>query len=181
MPWHWTGFHDEATRAYINPTKHQRTSMDLYLFIKTIHVVSATILFGTGLGIAFFMFRSRSTRDLHEKFFAIRTTVLADYIFTAPAAVVQPMTGAWLIWNGGFRWTDEWLVVTYVLYAIAALCWLPVVWIQIQIKLIVAACLSSQRPLPAEYHRLFRLWFLLGWPAFIGLVAVFFLMVLKPM
>jgi uncharacterized membrane protein len=154
--------------------------MNLYFLIKTIHIISATILFGTGLGIAFFMFRSWHTKDLHEKFFAIRTTVLADYIFTAPAAVIQPATGAWLIWNAGFPWTDDWLLVTYVLYMIAALCWLPVVWIQIRLKQIVAACLFSQDPLPPVYHRLFRLWFLLGWPAFIGLVTVFFLMVQKP-
>ncbi len=103
--------------------------MSAYFIIKTIHIVSATILFGTGLGIAFFMFRSWFTRDLHEKFFALRTTVLADYLFTAPAAVLQPVTGAWLVWNDGFEWTDGWLLATYILYAIAAGCWLPVVWI----------------------------------------------------
>jgi uncharacterized membrane protein len=154
--------------------------VNLYLFIKTVHIISATVLFGTGLGIAFFMLRSRSSDDLHERFFAIRTTVLADYIFTTPAAVLQPATGTWLIWNGGFRWTDEWLLFAYGLYAIAALSWLPVVLIQIRLKNIVAACLSSGDSLPKQYHQLFRVWFLLGWPAFLGLVAVFFLMVLKP-
>lgn len=151
-----------------------------YFLIKTIHIVSATILFGTGLGIAFFLFRSRFTDDLHEKLFALRTTVLADYLFTAPAAVLQPVTGAWLIWSGGFSWTDGWLVATYILYAIAAACWLPVVWIQIRLKHIVTASLAADTPLPRAYHRLFRLWFALGWPAFLGLVAVFFLMVVKP-
>jgi uncharacterized membrane protein len=155
--------------------------MNAYLLIKTVHIVTATILFGTGLGIAFFMFRSRFTDDLQEKFYAIRTTVLADYLFTAPAAVLQPVTGAWLIWNDGLTWNDGWLLATYVLYAIAGVCWLPVVWIQIRLKWIVAACLSSGKPLPDEYHRLFRVWFLLGWPAFTALVAVFFLMVAKPL
>jgi uncharacterized membrane protein len=154
--------------------------MSIYFLIKTIHVISATILFGTGLGIAFFMFRSRFTDHLHEKFFAIRTTVLADYVFTAPAALLQPATGAWLIWYDGFNWTDAWLLASYILYLIAALCWLPVVWIQIRLKQIAAACLFSGDPLPARYHRLFRIWFLLGWPAFTGVVAVFFLMVMKP-
>ncbi len=154
--------------------------MNTYLLVKTVHVITATILFGTGLGIAFFMFRSRFTDSLQEKFFAIRTTVLADYLFTAPAAVLQPATGAWLIWEGGFRWDDGWLTATYALYAIAAACWLPVVWIQIRLKRIVAGCLSLSKPLPDEYHRLFRVWLLLGWPAFMGLVTVFFLMVAKP-
>ena len=154
--------------------------MNAYLLIKTVHIITATVLFGTGLGIAFFMFRSRYTGCLQEKFFAIRTTVLADCIFTAPAAVLQPATGAWLIWDAGLPWTDGWLLASYVLYAVAAVCWLPVVAIQIRLKRIVAACLSSGKPLPGEYHRLFRVWFVLGWPAFTGLVAVFFLMVAKP-
>ena len=151
-----------------------------YFALKFIHIVSSAVLFGTGLGIAFFMFRSRFTGSLQEKFFAIRTTVLADYLFTAPAAVLQPATGAWLIWEGGFRWDDGWLIATYVLYAIAGLCWLPVVAIQIRLKQIVAACLPAGKPLPDEYHRLFRVWFVLGWPAFLALAAVFFLMVVKP-
>jgi uncharacterized membrane protein len=151
-----------------------------YLLIKAVHIITATILFGTGLGIAFFMFRSRFTDRLQEKFYAVRTTVLADGIFIAPAAVLQPASGAWLIWNGGLPWTDRWLLATYVLYAIAAVCWLLVVWIQIRLKQIVAACLASGAPLPDKYHRLSRIWFILGWPAFTGLVAVFFLMVLKP-
>ncbi len=152
-----------------------------YLLVKTVHIVSATILFGTGLGIAFFMYRSRWTDDLSQKLFAIRTTVIADCIFTAPAAILQPTTGAWLVWTGGFQWDAGWLIASYILYAIAALCWLPVVWIQIKLKRIVAACLSSGVPLPEHYYRLFRIWFLLGWPAFTGLVAVFLLMVVKPM
>lgn len=154
--------------------------MSLYAFVKTIHIVSATILFGTGLGIAFFMFRSRFTGDLQEKSFAIRTTVLADYLFTAPSAVLQPATGAWLIWQGGFGWSERWLVATYFLYAIAAACWLPVVFIQIRLKQIIASCLEAGAPLPERYHALFRVWFILGWPAFVGLAGVFFLMVLKP-
>lgn len=103
--------------------------MNLYFIIKTLHVISATVLFGTGLGIAFFMFCSRFTSNLHEKFFAIQTTVLADYLFTAPAAVIQPVTGAWLILRGGFGWDEGWLLASYALYALAAVCWLPVVWI----------------------------------------------------
>ena len=154
--------------------------MSAYFLIKTIHILSATILFGTGLGTAFFMFRSRFTDDLHAKLFAHRTTVLADFLFTAPAAVLQPATGAWLIWSAGFSWTDGWLLATYILFAIAGACWLPVVWIQIRLKQIAAVSLAAGAPLPREYHCLFRLWFALGWPAFLGLVAVFFLMVTKP-
>jgi uncharacterized membrane protein len=154
--------------------------MHLYAVVKTIHIISATMLFGTGLGTAFFMWRSRFTDDLRAKYFAARTTVLADYLFTAPAVIVQPATGFWLMREGGYQGTESWLAATFLLYIIAGLCWLPVVWIQLQLKRIIADSLRANELLPARYHRLFRVWIMLGWPAFIGLVVVFFLMVLKP-
>ena len=154
--------------------------MDLYLIIKTIHVISSTILFGTGIGIAFFMLRSHFTDNIHEKLYAARNTVLADYLFTVPAVFIQPVTGIWLIWQGGYDWMDLWLSATYVIYVIAGLCWLPVVWIQIQLKNMAAHAVETSEVLPERYYRLFKIWFILGWPAFIGLIVVFFLMVFKP-
>lgn len=154
--------------------------MDWYLIIKTLHILSSTVLFGTGAGIAFFMLRSHFTDNIHEKFYAARNTVLADYLFTAPAVVIQPLTGFWLVWQSGYDWMDLWLAITYVIYIIAGLCWLPVVWIQIQLKNMTAKAVETGEPLPPRYSKLFKIWFLLGWPAFIGLVAVFFLMVFKP-
>jgi uncharacterized membrane protein len=154
--------------------------MDWYSIVKTLHILSGTILFGTGLGIAFFMLRSRYTNNLHEKSYAVRTTVLADYLFTAPAVIIQPLTGVWLIWQGGYDWTEPWLVWTYLIYIVAACCWLPVVWIQIQLKKMLTRNVHTGEALPERYHQLFRTWVLLGWPAFIGLVIVFFLMVMRP-
>ena len=154
--------------------------MDLYLIIKTIHILSSTILFGTGIGIAFFMFRSWFTDNLHEKLYAARNTVLADYLFTFPAVIVQPLSGIALIHMVGYDWTDFWLMATYGLYILAGLCWLPVVWIQIQLKTMVSDAVASGDTLPARYHKLFKLWFAIGWPAFIGLIAIFYLMVAKP-
>ncbi|MFK8067704.1 MAG: DUF2269 family protein [Gammaproteobacteria bacterium] len=154
--------------------------MDLYFFIKTLHIISSTILFGTGLGIAFFMFRSHFTNDLHEKLYATRNTVLADYLFTLPAVIAQPLTGFWLIINGGYEWTESWLVITFVLYIAAGLCWLPVVWIQIQLKKILLQCVTEGSELPNRYYNLFRIWLILGLPAFVSLIIIFFLMVMKP-
>lgn len=154
--------------------------MDIYFIVKTLHILSSTVLFGTGLGIAFFMFRSYFSDNVQEKFYAARTTVLADYCFTFPAAVFQPISGFWLVWKSGYDWTSLWLMLTYDIYVLAALCWLPVVWIQIQLKQMLLHSITTAQPLPPRYSRLFKLWFCLGWPAFIGLVTVFFLMVLKP-
>jgi len=154
--------------------------MDLYSFIKTIHIITSTILFGTGMGIAFFMLRSCFTENLQEKFYAIRTTVLADYLFTAPAVIIQPLSGFWLVWKGGYDMTALWLMMTYGLYAVAGMCWLPVVWIQIRLKNMLAQSLEQGTPLPENYNQLFKMWFVLGWPAFASLVVIFFLMVVKP-
>ena len=154
--------------------------MDSYQILKTLHILSATLLFGTGLGTAFFMFRTYSTHNIHEKYYAARNTVLADYLFTFPAVILQPLTGIWLLSKSGHDWASSWLILSYALYAIAGLCWLPVVWLQIQLKNMLATSVQQNVPLPDAYHSYFKLWFLLGWPAFISLLIIFFLMVIKP-
>jgi uncharacterized membrane protein len=154
--------------------------MDAYAIIKTVHILSATILFGTGLGTAFFFWRAHARGNETGRLAAARTTVLADLLFTTPAVVLQPVTGAWMIAAAGFQWDDLWLTATYALYAIAALCWLPVVAIQIRMKRMLERQAAGEGVDLQLYDRLFRIWFALGWPAFGGLVAVFFLMVMKP-
>ena len=154
--------------------------MDLYTSIKTLHIVSSTILFGTGIGIAFFMFQSWFTDNLQEKLYAARNTILADYLFTFPAVIIQPLSGIALIHIAGFDWSSFWLMATYAIYVFAGLCWLPVVWIQIELKNMCVEAYENGTELPEKYDQLFRIWFLLGWPAFLGLVSVFYLMVAKP-
>lgn len=154
--------------------------LDWYLFLKTIHIISATVLFGTGMGIAFFMFCSQFSENIFQKYYAARFTVLADYIFTLPAVIIQPISGFLLIYEMGFYIFEFWLLTTYIIYIVAGLCWLPVVWIQIELKKILEVSIDTNSALPERYYKLFRIWFILGWPAFIGLVVVFFLMVLKP-
>jgi uncharacterized membrane protein len=154
--------------------------MNIYLVVKTIHVISSTILFGTGIGIAFFMLRSYYTDNMHQKLFAAKETVIADFIFTFPAGITQVVSGIWLVWNSGYQWSDLWLTTTYIIYIIAGVCWLPVVWIQVKLRNIVADSAANQTQLPPTYFKLFRIWFLLGWPAFTGLVVIFFMMIAKP-
>jgi uncharacterized membrane protein len=147
--------------------------LDLYSIVKVIHIISATILFGTGIGIAFFMLMGLRSKNMDERRYAARFTVVADFTFTLPAVTLQPLTGAWLVWQGGFVWTDYWLVVTYALYIVAGLCWLPVVYMLDRLAIDGA---FDER----AFNRLFRWWFALGWPAFGGLVVIFGLMVVKP-
>ena len=147
--------------------------------IKSLHILSATVLFGTGLGIAFFFWSARRGDDA-ARLFAARTTVRADFIFTLPAVILQPVTGALLIAEAGIDPRQLWLTASYALYILAGLCWIPVVWLQIRMKKMLEAKLAGQSFDDAAYERLRRCWFLLGWPAFVGLIAVFWLMVAKP-
>jgi uncharacterized membrane protein len=154
--------------------------MDLYLFVKTLHIISATILFGTGIGIANFMFCGHRSALAQGRVFAARMTVKADFLFTLPSVILQPVSGAWLVSQGGFFWNDTWLVLTYGLYLLAGACWVPVVIIQMRMKAMLEAQLRGEAFAEATYNRLFRLWFALGWPAFGGLLIIFWLMVTKP-
>lgn len=154
--------------------------MDFYLVVKTLHIISATIVFGTGIGIANFMFFGSRSGVPPERAFASRMTVKADFLFTLPAVIIQPLSGAWLVWQGGFLWDDYWLVGTYGLYLLAAVCWVPVVFIQIRMKVMLEAQARGEVFDDEAYGRLFRRWFALGWPAFGGLVVIFWLMVAKP-
>jgi uncharacterized membrane protein len=155
-------------------------SLDLYSFVKTLHILSATVLFGTGAGIAFFMLQGHKRHVTAARRFAAAATVEADFLFTLPAVIVQPLTGAWLVWNGGYDWSDWWLVVTYALYLLAGACWLPVVAIQIRMKAVLDAEAVTGNLDETTLSRLFRWWFALGWPAFGGPLVVFYLMVVKP-
>ena len=154
--------------------------MDWYPIVKTIHIISSTILFGTGIGIAFFMWWANKTGDLPAKIFAARTTVIADLIFTTPAVIVQPISGLILIDLIGYDYLDLWLVITYILYIFAVICWLPVVWIQIRLRNILIESINDKKDLPYEYYKLFKIWFYLGWPALTSFISIFFLMVFKP-
>ena len=66
---------------------------DLYLLLRLVHIVSGTVFFGTGLGIAFFMLMAHRTRNPAVIAHTARTVAIADMAFTATAVVVQPVTG----------------------------------------------------------------------------------------
>jgi uncharacterized membrane protein len=153
--------------------------VDAYLLLKTIHVVSATILFGTGLGIAFFFFMGLRA-DPTGAYVAARTTVIADMLFTLTAGIVQPLTGFAMIHIAGIDPASRWLAWTYAIYAVALACWLPVVWLQVRMRDMLGAKVRGEAIDEARLRRYFRIWIALGWPAFLGLVAVFWLMVVKP-
>jgi len=151
-----------------------------YLWIKWVHVVSATILFGTGLGTALHMWLAHLSGDTRAIALVARNTVRIDWLFTATSGVVQLVSGVALIFIVGYDPWALWLVTSYVLYGIAGLCWLPVVWLQIRIRDMAALATERGEPLPAAYGRYMKIWFVLGWPAFFALLAAMALMIAKP-
>ena len=153
--------------------------MDKYLLLKTVHILSSNLLFGTGLGTAFHGFMANRSGDLAARRIVNRNVVIADWLFTTPAVIVQPVTGVWLARIAGYPLTTGWLAAAIVLYLFVGACWLPVVGIQIEMRRIVDR-LADGEGLPARYFTLSRTWFLLGWPAFAGVLAIFWLMVAKP-
>jgi uncharacterized membrane protein len=154
--------------------------IDLYVWLKLIHVIAACVLFGTGLGIAFFMWMAHRTADPGTIASTARIVVIADAVFTTTAVILQPLTGAALAHVLGYSLLEPWIVASFGLYFFVGACWLPVVWIQIKLRDLARAARDAGMPLPAQYRRLFRIWFILGWPAFAGVVAIFALMISKP-
>jgi len=154
--------------------------VDEYTIVKWLHVVSSTILFGTGLGSAFYMFTASRSRDPRIAAFVLRYVVIADWMFTATAVVVQPLTGLLLAYLGGYPLRSFWLIASIALFFFAGACWLPVVWMQIRMRDMARAAAAVEQPLPDSYWRYLRAWVALGVVAFIAFVIVFFLMVVKP-
>jgi uncharacterized membrane protein len=137
------------------------------------------LLFGTGLGTAFhFWFTCRRGNAVAVAASA-RATVVADYAFTLPAAIVQPLTGLLLARIAGYPLGSGWLVATYALYALAAACWIPVVFLQLRMRDLAAARARQGLDLGDGFRRLYRAWFWLGWPAFLSMVAILWLMVAR--
>ena len=153
------------------------TTIDL---LRWLHVIGATVLLGTGAGIAFFMFMANRTRDPALIAHTGSIVVLADTVFTASAVILQPITGVLLAQQLGWPLSQGWLMLSIALYIFTGLCWLPVVWIQIQLRNMAREAAEKAEPLPARYYKFFRYWFLLGIPAFVSVLTIMWLMLRKP-
>lgn len=151
-----------------------------YLVVKWLHILSSTLLFGTGLGSAFYMFFASRTRDVRVIAVVVRYVVIADWAFTTPTVILQPLTGLWLMHLAGFPLDTPWIVVSFALYLLAGAAWLPVVWMQIRMRDMAVVAARDSTGLPARYWRFLRAWVALGVVAFLALVVVFYLMVAKP-
>lgn len=151
-----------------------------YVTVKWLHILSSTLLFGTGIGSAFYLLFASLSRDLRAIAVVSRYVVVADWLFTTPTIVIQPLTGFYLMQMAGFQMSSRWIAWSLALYALGVACWLPVVWLQIRMKQLARDAVDAKAALPAAYWRYLRIWVLLGIPAFLAFVTVFYLMVAKP-
>jgi uncharacterized membrane protein len=151
-----------------------------YVIAKWIHILSSTLLFGTGIGTAYYLFCASRARNPLIVAAVAKNVITADWIFTASTVIIQPLTGFYLVYLGGIPMTSRWIAWSTGLYLLAVACWLPVIWLQIQLQRLAARASEEKSELPDLYWRYFRRWIALGIPAFIALLIVFYLMVAKP-
>ena len=151
-----------------------------YLALKWLHVVGAAVIFGTGLGTAFHFWITWRGGNVVAIAAAARSTVLADYLFTLPAVILQPITGIAMAFAAGYPLTATWIFASLLLYLVAGACWVPVVFIQRRLRALAEESARTSTPLPEAFTRLARTWFVLGWPAFIAVAAIFWLMIARP-
>jgi len=151
-----------------------------YLTLKYIHIISSTILFGTGIGSAFFFYVANRRKIIGEQYFVARYVVIADGLFIAPSVAIQLMTGLALIYFGGYQITDKWVMLGLSLYFFTGVCWLPVVVLQIKMRNIAKEILENGAELPQRYWQYNTWWIILGALAFPTIISVFYFMVFKP-
>jgi uncharacterized membrane protein len=154
--------------------------MTLFFLIKYLHLIGAVVLLGTGAAIAFFLLAAHRSGVPALIAGVARIVVVADFLFTATAVVVQPVTGGLLVWLDGYSLTEGWILLSMLLYLFTGAFWLPVVWMQIRIRDLTIAAARAGTPLPPAYYRLFHTWFAFGFPAFAAVLGIFWLMMTRP-
>jgi uncharacterized membrane protein len=151
-----------------------------YLDLKFLHIVGATVLLGTGMGIAFFMVMAHRSKNAAVIAGVSKIVVIADFVFTATAVVAQPITGILLAYAQNYPLTTSWIVASLALYVFVGLWWLPVVYFQIRIRDLAAKAVADNTPLPPDYYGYYRIWFAFGFPAFVSVLLILWLMIARP-
>lgn len=154
--------------------------MTLYFAVKYLHLLGAIVILGTGTGIAFFMLMAHRSGDAAFIAKTAEIVVIADMVFTLTAVLLQPVSGGLLMWLSSTSLTDAWILASLALYAVAGLFWVPVIFMQIEMRDLARAALAANASLPPRYFALFRRWFLFGIPGFGSVAAILWLMIAKP-
>lgn len=157
-----------------------RCWVDNYLVLKYIHILCALVLVGTGGGIAFFMLMASRTKNIAVIIATAQHVILADWIFTTPAVIGQLLTGILLMKRLGYSFMAPWFMSVMSLFVFIGCCWLPVIYIQYQLKALAKT--SEQTGVLNEgFYTAMRWWVALGIPAFIAILMMLWLMIFKPL
>jgi uncharacterized membrane protein len=151
-----------------------------YLILKYIHIISSTILFGTGIGSAFYMFIANRSKNIENIYFTVKYVVIADFLFTTSAVIIQLISGTILVKIAGHEFTDLWVIWAYTLSFFVFICWIPVVWMQIKMRDMAQYALKNNTKLPDKYWQMDKWWIVLGSIAFPAVMIIFYFMVFKP-
>ena len=154
--------------------------MTLYFVVKYLHVLGAIVILGTGSGIAFFMLMAHLSRDAAFIARTASVVVLADMMLTLSAVIAQPITGGILMMLSSTAFSEGWLATSLVLYAVAGLFWVPVIFMQLEMRDLARVAAEKSQPLPPRCLVLFRRWFLFGIPGFGSVMIILYLMIAKP-
>lgn len=154
--------------------------MNTYLIVKWLHILSSVLIVGTGFGTAFYLYFANRSRNVAAVAVVSRLVVKADTWFTTPGVIFQPLSGYWLMSEAGWRMETGWIAASIALFLLTGACWLPVLWLQLRLRDMAAVADMANEALPPRYWRYARLWVWLGYPAFIAMLVVFYLMVAKP-
>jgi len=154
--------------------------MTLYFLVKYLHVLGAIVILGTGTGIAFFMLMAHRSAEAAFIARTASTVVVADMLFTLTAVLLQPVTGGLLMMLSSTGFTERWIAVSLGLYAVAGLFWVPVIFMQIEMRDLARVAAAENAALPPRYFALFRRWFLFGIPGFGSVMLILWLMIAKP-
>ncbi|WGS20900.1 MULTISPECIES: DUF2269 domain-containing protein [unclassified Bradyrhizobium] len=154
--------------------------MTLYFLVKYLHVLGAIVILGTGTGIAFFMLMAHRSGDAAFIARTAATVVVADMIFTLTAVLLQPVSGGLLMMLSATSPTEHWLLTSLALYAVAGMFWVPVIFMQMEMRDLAQAAVEKGHALPPRYFALFRRWFLFGIPGFGSVMTILWLMIAKP-
>ena len=127
------------------------------------------------------MFFANRSNNVSVQAHITKLVVRADWWFTTPAIIIQPVTGLAMAHLAGLPLSTPWIAAALALFVFAGACWLPVVWLQIRMATLARKADDSASPLPASYQRLAKRWEWLGYPAFFAMLAVFWLMIAKPL
>ena len=154
--------------------------IELELILRWLHVIGASVLLGTGAGIAFFMLLAWRTQNVALIAHTAGIVVVADFIFTTLAVIAQPVSGTLLAIEIGWSLSEPWLMLSLVLYGVTGVFWLPVVFIQIRLRDLARDAMTTGQNLPRQAHRLFAIWFACGFPAFFAVLTILWLMLARP-